>query len=69
MVGTISIDVAPSESAGSGAPEALALPEPDEAGGSPSFETAIIIAVGFFLGMMVLVVGMLQFMKGFEDQR
>ncbi|MFQ5524357.1 MAG: plastocyanin/azurin family copper-binding protein [Acidimicrobiia bacterium] len=69
MVGTMSIDVAPMEPAGSDGPEALALPELDEAGGSPTVVTAIVIALGFFLGMMVLVVGMLQFMKGFEDPR
>lgn len=71
MAGTITIDVAPQvkQRGGSDTPVSLALPELDEAGGSPTFTTAIIIAIGFFLGMMVLVVGMLQFMKGFEDQR
>lgn len=67
MVGRVSIERAPVVTV----PEAPTVPAQAiglaESRGGASLQTAIIMAVGFFLGMMVLVTGMLQFMKTFQD--
>ncbi len=68
MTGNIQIGLAVAESPDAETQVVAARIEMDETTGMPSITTAIILAMGMFLAMMAFVVGMLQFMKGFEEQ-